>query len=122
MKLQFTHNADQEQHHDPPNVTNPQHVHEDEVMGPGQQLVIFALLLLITLTMVLTSYVNLGVGNSVIVIGGAVLKAALVILFFMHMKSQSRLIQATVASGLFILLVLVVMSGSDYISRAWGLW
>lgn len=110
------------QKHDPPNVDNPQHVDHDEIMSPGQQMVVFAVLLLLTLIMVLTSYVNLGLLNPFITIGSAFIKAGLVIWFFMHVRSQSRLIQATIASGFFILLVLVVMSGSDYISRAWGLW
>lgn len=110
------------QKHDPPNVDNPAHVDHDEVMGPAQQVVVFAVLLLITLIIVLTSYIPLGPLNPILVIGGAFVKAALVIWFFMHVRSQSRLIQATIVSGFFILGVLTVLSGSDYISRAWGLW
>ena len=115
-------NQAQAAHHDPPNVTNPQHVDEDSIISPLQQVILFAVLFAITLLMVFSSYIPLGVGNTFLVLGGAVLKASLVLLFFMHMKSQSRLIQATVFAGLFVLSVLVVMSGSDYISRAWGMW
>ncbi len=46
----------------------------------------------------------------------------IVILFFMHVKYQSKLIKMTVASGFFTFLVLIVMTLSDYISRAWGRW
>jgi cytochrome c oxidase subunit 4 len=49
-------------------------------------------------------------------------KAVVVILFFMHVKFQSRLIKLTVASGFFSFFVLTALSLSDYISRSWGLW
>ena len=49
-------------------------------------------------------------------------KAVLVILFFMHIKYSSRVMKLTVASGFFTFLVLITMTLSDYISRAWGLW
>ena len=60
--------------------------------------------------------------NPVIALGIACFKAVIVILFFMHAKYQSRLIKMTIASGFFVFLVLVVMTLSDYISRAWGTW
>jgi cytochrome c oxidase subunit 4 len=40
----------------------------------------------------------------------------------MHVIFQSKLIKMTVASGFFTFLILVVLSLSDYISRAWGRW
>ena len=60
--------------------------------------------------------------NPVIALGIACFKAVIVILFFMHAKYQSRLIKMTIASGFFVFLVLIVMTMSDYISRAWGMW
>ncbi len=112
---------DKGQEQDPPNVTNPQHVH-DHIISPLLQIIIFACLLALTLIITLTAYIPMGILNPIVTIGGAAIKALLVILFFMHVLSQSRLIKATVFSGFFILGVLVVMSGSDYISRAWGMW
>ena len=42
---------------------------------------------------------------------------------FLHARQvQSRLIKLTVAAGFFTFLVLITMTLSDYISRAWGLW
>jgi cytochrome c oxidase subunit 4 len=66
--------------------------------------------------------VNLGVFSPIAAIGIAVIKATLVILFFMHVKYSSKLVKLTVVSGLFTFLVLITMTLSDYISRAWGLW
>ena len=54
--------------------------------------------------------------------GIACIKAVLVILFFMHVKYSSRLTKLTVAAGFFTFFVLITMSMTDYISRAWGLW
>lgn len=112
---------DEGQAQDPSNVTNPEHVH-DHIISPMLQVIIFACLLALTLIITLTAYIPMGILNPIVTIGGAAVKALLVILFFMHVLSQSRLIKATVFSGFFILGVLVVMSGSDYISRAWGMW
>ncbi len=52
----------------------------------------------------------------------ACFKAVIVILFFMHVKYQSRLIKMTIGSGFFMFLALIMMTLSDYISRSWGLW
>ena len=68
------------------------------------------------------AYIDLGVLNPVIALGIACFKAVIVILFFMHVKYQSRLIKMTVGAGFFTFIVLITMTLSDYISRAWGLW
>jgi cytochrome c oxidase subunit 4 len=60
--------------------------------------------------------------NAVVALGIACIKAVLVILFFMHVKYSSRLTKLTVAAGFFTFIVLITMSMTDYISRAWGLW
>jgi cytochrome c oxidase subunit 4 len=74
-----------------------------------------------TLT-VAASYVNLGIFNPIIALGIACTKATLVVLFFMHVKYSTRLTMLTVGAGIFMFLVLVGMTLSDYISRAWGQW
>jgi cytochrome c oxidase subunit 4 len=51
-----------------------------------------------------------------------VVKATLVILFFMGVKYSTKLTKLTVGAGLFTFLVLIGMTLSDYISRAWGRW
>ena len=40
----------------------------------------------------------------------------------MHVKYQSKLIKMTIGAGFFTFFGLIVMTLSDYISRAWGLW
>ena len=59
---------------------------------------------------------------AIVAIAIAVIKMTLVILFFMHVRYSSRLVMLTVAAGFFTFLVLITMTLSDYMSRAWGLW
>jgi cytochrome c oxidase subunit 4 len=97
------------------------HVKHHVVPPKTYALVLLCLLCLTALTTGI-AFVNLGVFSPVVALGIAVIKATLVILFFMHVKYSSRLVKLTLASGLFTFLVLVTMTLSDYISRAWGLW
>jgi cytochrome c oxidase subunit 4 len=64
----------------------------------------------------------MGLFNPIVALGIACFKGVIVILFFMHVKYQSRLIKMTVAAGFFTFFVLILMTMSDYVSRAWGLW
>ena len=68
------------------------------------------------------AFVNLGVFNPIIALGIACTKAVLVILFFMHIKYSSKLTKLTVGAGFFTFGILITMTLTDYISRAWGLW
>lgn len=107
--------------HDPTNVTNPEHS-EHHIVTPFQYGLVFLTLLLGTGLTVVAAYVDLKVFNPIIAVGIATFKAVIVILFFMHVKFQSRLIKMTVGAGFFTFLVLITMTMSDYISRAWGRW
>lgn len=111
----------QHEYHDPANVTNPEHG-EHHIVTPVQYGMVFLTLLVFTGITVGAAYVDLGVFNPVIALAIACFKAVVVILFFMHVKYQSKLIKATVAAGFFTFVVLITMTLSDYISRAWGMW
>jgi len=108
-------------YHDAANVTNPEHA-EHHIVTPFQYTLVFATLLVFTGITVGAAYVDMGVFNPIIALGIASTKAVIVILFFMHVKYQSRLIKVTVGAGFFTFIVLVTMSLVDYMSRAWGLW
>jgi cytochrome c oxidase subunit 4 len=109
------------QHHDPANITNPEHG-EHHIVTPRTYSIVFGTLLTFTGITVAAAFVNLGILNPIIALAIACTKAVVVILFFMHVFFQSKLIKMTVAGGFFMFLVLVTMTLSDYISRAWGLW
>ena len=107
--------------HDPSNVTNPEHA-EHHIVTPLQYGYVYIGLLLGTLLTVLAADQNFGIFNPVIALAIACTKAVIVILFFMHVKYQSNLIKLTVICGFFTFIVLITMTLSDYMSRAWGLW
>jgi cytochrome c oxidase subunit 4 len=80
---------------------------------------IFAILMLCTLLTVLIAFVDLGPLNTVAALTIAVFKAALVILYFMHVKYSTRLTWAVVAGSVFWLGILLVLTMSDYLTRSW---
>jgi cytochrome c oxidase subunit 4 len=101
--------------------TEPTH-HDEHIVSPKVYGVIFGALLLGTAITVGASYLELGDFNVIVALAIACIKAVLVILFFMHVKYSSRLTKLTVAAGFFTFFVLITMSMTDYISRAWGMW
>ena len=109
------------EHHDPSNVTNPEHS-QHHVVTPKVYGIVFVTLLFLTWLTTKAAFVDLGILNPVVALAIASTKAVVVILFFMHVKYQSKLIKMTVGAGFFTFLVLITMTLSDYISRAWGRW
>lgn len=109
------------EYHDAANVTNPEHA-DHHIVTPATYAIIFATLLVGTAITVGAAYVDLGILNPVVALAIACTKAVIVILFFMHVKYQSKLVKMTVAAGFFTFLVLITMTLTDYMSRAWGLW
>ena len=107
--------------HDPANVVNPEHA-DHHIVTPLQYCMVYVALLLGTIITIFAADVDMGVFNPVVALGIASTKMVIVILFFMHVKYQSNLVRMTVACGFFTFLVLVTMTLTDYMSRAWGSW
>ena len=80
---------------------------------------VFLALMILTAVTVWVAFVDLGALNNLVAMGIAVTKAVLVVLFFMHVIHQSKLIKLVVASGFFWLLLLFVFTLSDYFTRGW---
>ncbi len=106
---------------DPLNVTNPEHA-QHHVVTPLQYTYVYVALLICTGLTAGVAFLDLHWANPVIALGIATFKAVIVILFFMHAAYQSRLIKMTIGAGFFMFLVLITMTLTDYISRAWGMW
>jgi len=118
----MAHEATHEQHfHDPSNITNPEHA-EHHIVTPVQYAMVYGTLLFFTILTILAADWDMGIFNPIVALAIACTKAVIVILFFMHVKYQSNLIKMTVGAGFFTFLVLITMTLSDYVSRAWGLW
>jgi cytochrome c oxidase subunit 4 len=80
---------------------------------------IFAALIACTALTVAVSFVDLGPINAVVALTIAVLKATLVVLFFMHVKYSTRLTWLVIAGSVFWLGILLALTFSDYLTRAW---
>jgi cytochrome c oxidase subunit 4 len=79
---------------------------------------IFGALLLLTLATAAAAFVDLGGElNSVVALTIALIKAVLVLLFFMHLRYSSRLTWVFAGAGLFWLLILVTLTISDVLTR-----
>jgi cytochrome c oxidase subunit IV len=84
-------------------------------------LVIFAALIVGTCLTWGIAFKDLGIWNPVVALTIAVIKATLVILYFMHVRYSNKLTIVTVCAGFFWLLILISLSLSDYLSRSWSL-
>ena len=78
---------------------------------------IFGALMVLTAVTVGVAFIDVGILNFPIAISIAVLKATLVILFFMHVKYSSQLTKLFVAMAFFFLLTLFGLTMTDYLSR-----
>ena len=81
-------------------------------------LVDLALLLLAALT-IGVAHVNLGGFNSVVALGIAVLKAALIALFFMELKFSSPLVRLVGMAAVVWLAILMLGTLDDVLTRQW---
>jgi cytochrome c oxidase subunit 4 len=82
-------------------------------------LAVFTALLVLTGTTVAAAFVDLGPLNNLVAMGIAILKASLVILFFMGVKYSTRLTALVLASGIFGLAIMVGLTLVDYATRGW---
>jgi cytochrome c oxidase subunit 4 len=92
----------------------------DHIVPTRVYYVVFAALMAGTYLTVQAAYFDLGAFNTVVAVGIAVIKATLVVLFFMHAKYSTRLTWGAVAGSLFWLGILFVLTFSDYLTRGWG--
>lgn len=76
-----------------------------------------ALIALLALT-IGAAYVDLGPYNIVVAMAIAIAKAVLVILFFMHVRRSPPLTWAVVIAGFFWLLIMFVLTLSDFLTRS----
>jgi cytochrome c oxidase subunit 4 len=78
---------------------------------------VFALLMVLTALTVAVAYFDFGRFNLLVAMTIAVIKATAVILIFMHVRWSSKLTQVVVLSGIFWLIIMLVFTISDYLTR-----
>jgi cytochrome c oxidase subunit 4 len=78
---------------------------------------IWAILLIFTALTTGVAYIDLGYLNTIVALAIAVCKASLVVLFFMHVRHSEGLVRVVVVGAFFWLLILIVISISDFATR-----
>ena len=79
---------------------------------------IFLALMVGTALTVAAAFVDMGPFNNIVAMGIAIVKATLVVLFFMHVRYSSRLTGMIVVSAILFLALLFGMTMVDYFSRS----
>jgi cytochrome c oxidase subunit 4 len=78
---------------------------------------VFLALMVLTGVTSWVAFIDLGNFNLVVALAIAIIKATLVILFFMHVKYSTTLTKAVVASGFFFFMILVFFTMADLLTR-----
>ena len=91
----------------------------DHILSRSTYFGIFGILMVLTVITVAAAFVDLGNLNVLVALVIAVIKATLVVLFFMHLKYSSRQTWVVVGAGVFWLLILLSLLMLDYGSRGW---
>ena len=76
-------------------------------------------LIILTITTVAVSKLDLGEWNFIAAMTIAVAKGSLVVWFFMNVRQSSSLTRLFVGAGFFWMAILIVFVLSDYLSRGW---
>jgi len=80
--------------------------------------IFFALMVLTGLT-VWVAFFDLGIGNTFVAITIAVVKASLVVMFFMHLYYGSRILWVVAGAGFIWLVIMLGLTMSDIWTRQW---
>jgi cytochrome c oxidase subunit 4 len=99
------------------------HENGQHIASPKIYITIFAVLMLCTFLTVEAAKADLNSHfpglNVVVALTIAVLKASLVVLFFMHARYSPKRTQLVIVASVFWLAIMLFMTMSDYISRSW---
>ncbi|MSR31027.1 MAG: oxidase [Gemmataceae bacterium] len=79
--------------------------------------IVFTILMVLTAITVYAGFQNYGVWNTPVALGIAVIKAALVILIFMHALHSPPTTWLVILASIFFLAIMLGMTLSDYMSR-----
>jgi len=92
----------------------------EHIVQPRVYVAIFLALMVGTGLTVLAAFTDFpGPLNAVVALTIAVVKASLVILYFMHVRYSPRLIWLVIGSALFWLAIMFALTISDYWTRTW---
>ncbi len=81
---------------------------------------VWAALLVLTGLTVFASTLELGPFNAIVALAIATVKAMLVLLFFMELRTSTALTKAVMVAAIFFWMLLAGLSLSDYMTRGWS--
>lgn len=93
--------------------------HAEHIVPNSTNFTVFAILMVLLAATVGVAYVPLGEFNIVVAMTIAVVKAVLVLLYFMHVKYSSKLIWLFACAGFFWLILMFGIFFMDYGTRGW---
>jgi cytochrome c oxidase subunit 4 len=91
----------------------------EHIVTKKQYSLVFGALLLLTFITTAVGMMDLGRLNVVVALVIAVIKATLVVLFFMHIYWSTKLTKVVVVSGIAWLILLLWLTLTDILSRGW---
>ena len=89
----------------------------EHIVSPKVYFVIFAALMIGTALTVWAAFQNFGKFNIVIALSIATIKAALVVLYFMHARYSPKRTQLVIICSVFWLAIMLALTLSDYDTR-----
>jgi cytochrome c oxidase subunit IV len=89
----------------------------ERVDSATSYVLVFAGLIVLTVVTTAVAFVDLGAFSVVAALGIACCKMLLVALFFMHIRHSTKLTKLVVAGGLLWLMILLVLTMSDFVTR-----
>ena len=96
----------------------------EHIVSPKVYLGVFSALMICTFLTVVAAKADLNQYfsglNVIVALTIASLKASLVVLYFMHLRYSPKRTQLVIAASLFWLAIMLFMTMSDYLSRAWS--
>lgn len=92
------------------------------VIEPKTYYTVFAALLVLLVLTVAAAQIPNPLVNIVVAITIAVVKAALIVLYFMHVRYSNSLVQLFVVAGFAWLMLLIALTLSDFSTRGWDRW
>jgi len=92
---------------------------QEHVTSKKTYFAIFAALLALTYLTVAVSRIDLGRLNTIAALSIAGAKAALVVLFFMHVRYSARLTKLVIVGGFLWLALLIGLTMADIGTRGW---
>ena len=91
----------------------------EHVVSQKMYLMVFGALMVLTLVTVGVALLDLGALNVVAALVIAMVKATLVVLFFMHVKYSKRIIPLVILGSMLWLIILIGLTMTDFLSRDW---